>query len=76
MYTKGIPSPSVQKAMLTPSAVCAYWMRGSMMRLFYTIGKKTSPADAITRPTGRSGCALPECLPSGLVPGLSSRDGS
>ncbi len=24
--------PSVQKAMLTPSAVLAYWMRGSMIR--------------------------------------------
>jgi hypothetical protein len=31
MYTSGIPSPSVQKAMFTPSLVFAYWMRGSMM---------------------------------------------
>jgi hypothetical protein len=28
----------VQKAMLTPSAVLAYWMRGSMAGLFYTVG--------------------------------------
>jgi hypothetical protein len=34
--TTGGPSPSVQKAMLTPSAVLAYWMRGSMRRLLYT----------------------------------------
>src|SRR3990172_129329 len=27
--TSGMPSPSVQKAMLTPSFVLAYWMRGS-----------------------------------------------
>src|SRR3972149_9513234 len=25
-----MPSPSVQKAMLTPSLVCAYWIRGSI----------------------------------------------
>ena len=30
MKTKGIPSPSVEKAMLTPSLAWAYWMRGSM----------------------------------------------
>ncbi len=31
MSTNGMPSPSVQKAMLTPSLVLAYWMRGSMI---------------------------------------------
>ncbi len=29
MWTSGIPSPNVEKAMLTPSLVLAYWMRGS-----------------------------------------------
>src|SRR3989304_3269733 len=29
MCTKGSPSPSVQKAMLTPSPVVAYWMGGA-----------------------------------------------
>jgi hypothetical protein len=37
MPTSGIPSPSVQKAMLTPSVVLAYWMRGSMAALSYII---------------------------------------
>ena len=31
------PSPIVQKAMLTPSSVFAYWMRGSITELSYTI---------------------------------------
>src|SRR3990172_2343954 len=39
MTTRGLPSPSVQKAMLTPSAVCAYWIRGSMTATLYAIGK-------------------------------------
>jgi hypothetical protein len=42
MYTLGSPSPSVQKAMLTPSAVCVYWMRGSIATIFYTNGKSFS----------------------------------
>src|SRR4030042_4526071 len=33
--TNGMPSPIVQKAMLTPSAVWAYWMRGSIAALSY-----------------------------------------
>src|SRR3972149_10421426 len=37
MCTNGMPSPIVQKAMLTPSLVWAYWMRGSMATLSYTI---------------------------------------
>ena len=36
--TKGMPSPSVQKAMLTPSLAFAYWMRGSMAAPFYSAG--------------------------------------
>ena len=28
-------SPKVEKAMLTPSLVCAYWMRGSIAHVFY-----------------------------------------
>jgi hypothetical protein len=33
-----VPSPSVQKAMLTPSAVIAYRMRGSMEVSLQDIG--------------------------------------
>jgi hypothetical protein len=31
-----MPSPRVQKAMLTASAVWAYWMRGSIAALSYS----------------------------------------
>src|SRR3972149_6530207 len=33
MRTRGGPSPMLAKAMLTPSAVWAYWMRGSIAGL-------------------------------------------
>jgi hypothetical protein len=33
MMTSGWPSPIVQKAMFTPSAVRVYWTRGSTRRL-------------------------------------------
>jgi hypothetical protein len=40
----GTPFLRVQKAMLTPSAVLAYWMRGSMAGLFYIARRKDGRA--------------------------------
>src|SRR3990172_6441395 len=49
----GMPSPIVKKAILTPSLVFAYRMRGSIVRLFYAIPARPST----TRP------ARPNSLP-------------
>ncbi len=40
---------STQKAMLTPSLVLAYWMRGSMAEILYASGLSLSLPAAIVR---------------------------
>ena len=49
-----MPSPIVQTAMLTPSVVWAYWMRGSMAGILYASGLSLSRPAAIVR-LGRAG---------------------
>ncbi len=39
---KGHPFPKVEMAMFTPSAVWAYWMRGSMAGILYASGLSVS----------------------------------
>src|SRR3972149_8465200 len=48
--TRDGPSPTLQKAMLTPSVVLAYWMRGSMTALSYSTATSFAP--------GPNGCQL------------------
>ena len=50
--TKGVPLPCTQKTMVTLSVVLAYWMRGSMAALSYTI-RTTRGSDAMEKQTPR-----------------------
>ena len=56
---EGRPSPSVQKAMLTPSAVWAYWMRGSTSRLLCTANSRCGSPTPFSACSPRSSNATP-----------------
>ena len=49
IWTSGIPFPNVEKAMLTPSLVFAYWMRSSMAGILYASGLSLSRVLAVGR---------------------------